>query len=102
MLGGSRKRQVCFSRSFRRGRANTLRRQVESSRDFLFTSMGGRSSLWEAEGKSLRGPAGSQSSILVVGVGIPWHLPPLASASDAAGLTEAVHTSASLVPLLVL
>lgn len=45
MLGGSRKRQVCFSRESSSGRAKTLRKQMERSRDFLSTSMGGLSAL---------------------------------------------------------
>lgn len=46
MLGGSRKRQVCFSRTSSSGRDITLRRLMDRSRDFFSRSSCGLSLLW--------------------------------------------------------
>lgn len=51
MLGGSRKRQVCFSRTSSSGRDITLRRLMDRSRDFFSKSRGGLSLLWGQGGE---------------------------------------------------
>lgn len=51
MLGGSRKRQVCFSRTSISGRDSTLWRLMDRSRDFLSKSRGGLSLLCVNKGR---------------------------------------------------
>ena len=51
MLGGSRKRQVCFSRTSSSGRANTLWKQTDRICDFLSESRGGLSLLFGGTGR---------------------------------------------------